>query len=174
MTHAHRGAGIQTEQRRRRIREEFIRKTISSLHIKMATLTDLKDLVDLALGTPETVNFKALQELLLGIISHLTTLYKKFREKSSEDANFQTEFVKPSALRRKSYAGSFVLPPTSSPAPFSSPTDDQGETERDDYWAYLITADDTAGYMTVVCTSDQSTLMSTLTLICQILLAWTE
>ena len=115
----------------------FIRKVISSLHIKMATLTDLKDLVDLALGTPETVNFKALQELLLGIISHLTTLYKKFRERSSADANFQTEFVKPSAFRRKSYAGSFVIPPTSSPAPFSTPTDDQGEIERDDYWAYL-------------------------------------
>lgn len=42
-----------------------------------ASLAELKDLIKLALGTPETVNFKALNRLLVSIIQRLGVLYKK-------------------------------------------------------------------------------------------------
>lgn len=45
----------------------------------MASFADLKDLVKVALGTPETVNFKALYSLLTGIIQRLAGLYGKGR-----------------------------------------------------------------------------------------------
>lgn len=107
----------------------------------MASVADLKDLVKHALGTPETVNFKALQKLLLGIITRISTLYKKIGEKVEDPDDSETSKTevlqlrsapKPSGPRRKSYAGNTLELRSAASTPSGS-NEDQGE--KDDCWA---------------------------------------
>ena len=50
----------------------------------MTSLAEMKDLVKVALGTPETVNFKALHKALVAIIQRLIVLGGKNLDQDSD------------------------------------------------------------------------------------------